>query len=477
MLEEKNDVLKENEIKANRMLAIALLITVGLFLYLIVMITIYPEYIQLSTPLFEKSVMVIGIVFMLTGAGFSWHYKHDKPWLKMSLMIDYIIGISILHIFFGHIISILLVMPIVLSSRYFSKKYTRNVSLLCFIVFFFTSILGVFYGTCDANNLFLPEGSVLHLGNNISVGLAMANGDIPYDINEMIFYTLEEGYSGNTIQGLVVAIVCYLIAGHGRELVLKQQKLTENSTRVGAELALATKIQADVLPSLFPAFPQRKEFDLFASMNPAKEVGGDFYDFFLVDDDHLALVIADVSGKGVPAAMFMMATKNIIATKAMLGNSPAETLRMANDAVCANNSEDMFVTVWIGVLTISTGHMVCSSAGHEYPVLKQGSGEYELLKDKHGMPVGFIDGAEYEDYEIQFEPDDKLFVYTDGVPEATKIDKEMYGTDRIVSALNRDINASCEMMITNIWEDVGEFIAGAEQFDDLTMLSFEYRGR
>lgn len=257
--------------------------------------------------------------------------------------------------------------------------------------------------------------------------------------------------------------------------VLNLEKSRARSS-VEAELSMATKIQADMLPNLFPAFPERKEFDLYASMNPAKEVGGDFYDFFLIDEDHIGFVMADVSGKGIPAAMFMMFTKNIIANNVMMGKLPAKALRDANDEVCANNTEDMFVTVWLGLLTISTGYMICSSAGHEYPVLKQGDGGFKVFKDKHGMPVGFIDGAEYENYELQFEPGDKLFIYTDGVPEATRGDKEMYGMERIEETLNRDTLATPEQMISHIWEDVAVFVGDAEQFDDLTMLALEYRG-
>ena len=163
-------------------------------------------------------------------------------------------------------------------------------------------------------------------------------------------------------------------------------KLTDEKARISTELDLATTIQADMLPSIFPAFPEREEFDLYASMTPAKEVGGDFYDFFLIDDDHLGMVIADVSGKGIPAAMFMMFCKNVVANNAKLGNSPANALNNANKTICANNSKNMFVTVWLGILEISTGHLTAANAGHEYPMLKQGD-KFELFKDKHGMPA------------------------------------------------------------------------------------------
>ena len=251
--------------------------------------------------------------------------------------------------------------------------------------------------------------------------------------------------------------------------------LTDEKARISAELDLATRIQADMLPSIFPAFPTRKEFDLYASMTPAKEVGGDFYDFFIIDPDHLGLVIADVSGKGIPAAMFMMVSKNIVANNAMLGKSPAQILHDANNAIIKNNSENMFVTVWIGILEISTGILRAANGGHEYPILKRGD-QFELFKEPHGIPLGFMDDSEYEEYVIEMKPGDKLFVYTDGVPEATAADQEMFGTDRTLEVLNRDVSASPEQMLKNIKEGVDAFVKDAVQFDDLTMLALEYRG-
>lgn len=465
-----DSILKENEINANHMTAMILNVTA-----VVVVIT----WILFETELFYarvgvRGLMITNLFLMFVVSLVCKRVQYEKPWVKYALMGTLTVVYAGTTAILTYNVVLLVVIPIVLSIRYFSKQYTRAMAGLSLVVFFLAYLYGANHGMLDMNFVQYPVGTTIVTNENMWLDDAVAG--IDYDTVLMIKNTIFSNYFVKFLQMVIIVAASVKLVDHCQEIMQKQKELTQNSARIGAELSLATKIQADVLPSLFPAFPQRKEFDLFASMNPAKEVGGDFYDFFMVDDDHLALVIADVSGKGVPAAMFMMASKNIIATNAMLGNSPAETLRKANDSVCANNSEDMFVTVWIGIITISTGLMVCSSAGHEYPVLKHDSDRFELLKDKHGMPVGFIDGSEYEEYEIQFEPGDKLFVYTDGVPEATRVDKEMYGTDRIVSALNRDTDASCEQMITNIWEDVAGFIGDAEQFDDLTMLSFEYRG-
>ena len=251
-------------------------------------------------------------------------------------------------------------------------------------------------------------------------------------------------------------------------------EVTKEKERIGAELELATKIQANMLPNLFPAFPERKEFDIYATMTPAKEVGGDFYDFFLLDNDHLGLVIADVSGKGVPAALFMMMSKILIANYAMLGaTSPAGVLEMANNQICKNNEEDMFVTVWFGILTISTGKVIAANAGHEYPFLKSADGKFELLKDKHGFVVGGMEGSKYTDYEFTIEKGGSLFVYTDGVAEAMNPDDEQFGTDRILTALNKDPEALPKELLMNMKNDVDKFVGEATQFDDLTMLAIK----
>ena len=254
------------------------------------------------------------------------------------------------------------------------------------------------------------------------------------------------------------------------------KRVTAEKERIGAELSLATQIQAAMLPHIVPAFPERKDFDVIGSMDPAKEVGGDFYDYFLIDDDHLGMVIADVSGKGVPAALFMMASKIILQSVAMLGGSPAEILTKTNEAICSNNEAEMFVTVWIGILELSTGTLTCSNAGHEYPVFQRSGKRFELFKDKHGFVIGGMDGVQYKEYVIQMEPGDKLFVYTDGVPEATNADQELFGTERMLAALNTQPDAAPMDVLKGVRKAVDSFVLEAEQFDDLTMLCLQYKG-
>ena len=254
-------------------------------------------------------------------------------------------------------------------------------------------------------------------------------------------------------------------------------RVTAEKERISTELAVAARIQANMLPSDFPPFPERSEFDIYAVMDPAREVGGDFYDFFLVDDDHLCLIMADVSGKGVPAALFMMSATILIHNNVMEGKSPAKALEDTNTAICAKNREEMFVTVWLGILEISTGRLTAVNAGHEYPIMQVPGKPFELIHDKHGFVLGGLENVRYREYELQFDPGSRLFLYTDGLAEATNTENELFGTDRIIESLNRSKAQTAKQIMEDVNTDVDKFVGEAPQFDDLTMLCLEYYHR
>ena len=253
-------------------------------------------------------------------------------------------------------------------------------------------------------------------------------------------------------------------------------KATAEKERIVADLSLASTIQENSIPNSFPAFPERTDFDIYAAMDPAREVGGDFYNFFLIDDDHLFAVIGDVSGKGIPGALFMMVSNILISDRTRMGGTPAEILSFVNQELCAHNKAEMFVTVWLCILELSTGKLTAANAGHEYPAIRRANGRYELFKDRHGFVLGAMEDVKYREYELRLEPGDRIFVYTDGVPEATSDDDEMFGTARMLEALNEEPDAGLERLLINVRAAVDDFVDGAEQFDDLTMLCLEYRG-
>ena len=259
--------------------------------------------------------------------------------------------------------------------------------------------------------------------------------------------------------------------------MINLQKITAEKERIDADLNVATQIQSDMLPKIFPAFPERKEVGIFASMTPAKEVGGDFYDFFLVDDTHLALVIADVSGKGVPAALFMVIAKALIKNRLQSGESPAEAVTNVNNQLCEGNESQFFVTVWLAVIDLKTGDGYEVNAGHEHPAIRRGNKPYTLIKSKHSMAVAAMEGLKYRQNEIHLDPGDRLFVYTDGVMEATNAQNELFGEKRMLEALNRDPDALPAKLLPSVKKEIDDFVGDAPQFDDITMLGFIYYGK
>ena len=255
-------------------------------------------------------------------------------------------------------------------------------------------------------------------------------------------------------------------------------RVTAEKERIGAELNVATQIQADMLPRTFPPFPDRKEFDIYATMTPAKEVGGDFYDFFLADDDHLALVMADVSGKGVPAALFMVIAKTLIKNRTQMGGdlSPAAILTDVNEQLCEGNEAELFVTVWLAILSLSTGKGLAANAGHEHPTLRRAGGQYELVEYRHSPAVATMEGIRFREHEFEMHPGDSIYVYTDGVAEATDAREELFGTERMLKALNRDPGATPEVLLRTVKEEIDTFVGDAPQFDDITMLGLTWFG-
>ncbi len=254
--------------------------------------------------------------------------------------------------------------------------------------------------------------------------------------------------------------------------------------RIAKELETAAGIQLSMLPGSFPAFPEREEFDLLASMDPAKEVGGDFYDFFLADEDHLVLTAADVSGKGVPAALFMMIAKTLLKNSAKPGFSPAAVLEEVNAQLCEDNGNGMFVTVWLGVLELSTGRLVWADAGHEKPVLFHG-GSWSFLKKHNGVALGMMDPEllamddepAFVDQELCLAPGDAIFQYTDGVTEATDAKERLFGEERLLEALNEARTETPEVLLPYLRGQIDAFVKDAPQFDDITMLALLYRGQ
>jgi sigma-B regulation protein RsbU (phosphoserine phosphatase) len=346
----------------------------------------------------------------------------------------------------------------------------KIISFLCqyFIAMFFIFVLFTFFLLRYLN------GNMIRPINEITGAAERYARDKLEDRERTGHFSSLSIHTGDEIENLSL-----VMSDMERDLGIYEENLkkeTADKERIKTELSLAARIQEDMLPSTFPAFPDRNEFEVYASMVPAREVGGDFYDFLMIDDDHLGLMIADVSGKGIPASLFMMMSMIVLRANLRDGLSPGKALEDLNEKACYNNKEEMFVTVWIAVLDIRTGHMIAANAGHEFPMLMHPGGEFEILKDKHGFVVGGLEGLKFEEYELNLERGAKIFVYTDGVPESTNINNELFGTERTVEVINQVREGTPEEILQAVTDATNEFVGEAEQFDDLTMLCLHYKG-
>ena len=273
---------------------------------------------------------------------------------------------------------------------------------------------------------------------------------------------------------LSVAIAFLLLAFSIVALFRQLRGISKEKDRMSAELNVATKIQADMMPY---NFPERPDVSLYATMTPAKEVGGDFYDFFFIDDDHLALVMADVSGKGMPAALFMVVAKSIIRNIAMMhSDDTSRILGIANNVLCENNRSGFFVTTWLGIITLSTGELKCTNAGHEYPAVKRADGKFELVVGDNCPPLAAMEDIEFIEDTVQLNHGDRIFLYTDGVPEAKNAAAARFGTDKMLEILNSHTDDDLATLLKEMKQQIDDFTGEMDPFDDVTMMCINYTG-
>ena len=457
-MEEKNRsttlIFEENEREANRYscrcLQVMALIALMAWILNLLNIFIVPQLVMnLGMPVCVLSFLLPSFILRFMAG--------THGWFKYLIMGCCIFGITMLYVAIPRHTLLAWIAPVLLSCHYYSRKLTVSALVASVICMCVSGMAGMFVGEGDPN-----------LINALSVAEATITAEVFREA--VLFYLIPRSA---ILIGL--SFVCITISRRTHGLLERQAADSAARERIETELNVASQIQSDMLPRIFPAFPERPEFDIYASMTPAREVGGDFYDFFLVDDDHLALVIADVSGKGVPAALFMVVAKTLLKNAVQAGLSPGQALAAVNDQLCENNDAEMFVTVWLGIHEISTGRLTAANAGHEYPAIRHGNGSFELYKDKHGFVLAGMKGIRYKEYTLELRAGDTLFVYTDGVPEATDADNAMYGTGRMLEVLNRERDASPEMLLQAVKRDITLFSGDVTQFDDITMLAIKIK--
>lgn len=448
------NALLENETEANRYAAKCLSVCAGVgalaWLFNLVGIFIIPAKIMnIGMPITILFFLLPALLCRITGG---------RPlWLKYVILFCGITSIFILSSAMPKHGVLAWAVPLALSCHYYSQKLTRLTLMASWVLFSASIYVGMYIGEGDLN-LLITEPAI---EDRVITGKMLCDASL--------FFVLPRAL---ILLGL--SSICTTVAGRTRRLLERQIRDSQERQRISTELDVATRIQADMLPCIFPAFPERPEFDVFASMNPAKEVGGDFYDFFMVDETHLAIVIADVSGKGVPAALFMVIGKTLINDHTKPDTDLGQVFTEVNDLLCKSNNEGLFITAFEGVLNLVTGEFRFVNAGHEMPFLARSGHAYEPYKLRAGFVLAGMEGMEYRSGSIQLSPGDKIFQYTDGVTEATNASHELYGMKRLSEILARNTDKPPAELLPLIKADIDAFVGEAPQFDDITMLCVEY---
>ena len=411
-----------------------------------------------------KTIMAVagigGVSLMLLPSLLLKLINQNSPRLKLYIMLCCILGITLLSAALPSHAILAWAVPVVLGCHYYSKRFSYGLLAVSVVCMAASLLFGTYFGEWDSNLLEALETD----------GPRTVTGDTIRRV--VLFYILPRSL---ILCG--VTIICSTLADRTRKLLERQIKDSADKQQIASELSVATHIQTSMLPRIFPAFPAQKEFDIYAMTNPAKEVGGDFYDFFLVDDDHLAVVVADVSGKGIPAALFMVIAKTLIKDHAQRGTSPDVVFTEVNRLLCEANDEGMFVTAWLGVLELSTGHLSYVNAGHNPPLLRRAGGGYDYLRTRSGFVLAGVEETRYRSCSLELAPGDALFLYTDGVTEATDAEKQLYGEERLAAALNSHKDYAPKELLSAVRDDVEAFVGQAPQFDDITVLSLCYYGQ
>ncbi len=465
------DLLQENERHANIVTATTLF---NIFLILLLTyVLVYLDFFKLNLETTGKICGLASLLLFLPSC-ICFILHGNGKWLKQVMFICITFMLALADAMLKYNVSFVMVIPVILASRYYNRAFTVGVAILTVIFFGCAVTYGARNGIQDLNtyNLIIPEHTVIEVDGRLRDALE----NVEVNEKQRLYNIYIHFFLPKLFIYFIIAFACVQISRSGKNMIDKQKEITQKSARIETELNLANSIQKNMLPSIFPPFPEHKEIDIYAYMTPAKEVGGDFYDMFLIDEDHLGLVIADVSGKGIPAALFMMIAKTIIKNIALVQKNVDEVFNRVNSILCEGNKVDLFLTSWFGVVNLKTGHVEFVNAGHNPPlVYSSETNKYDYLKVEPNLVLASMDNIKYIKHETNIKPGDKIFLYTDGVVESINNKNEQYSEKRLLDYLNNHIELNAQETIEGLKDDLNNFIGHVEQFDDITMLEFGYK--
>lgn len=466
----ENDVFWHNEVEANKLVTTIMVLCAFLLItgWILMMLDVFP-----IDPHDMNLVVWQGLIELAIPLYFSFHYKQKKWWLKYLLLFGLTITFARVDMLLTYKVSLLMTVPVIMSSRYFSKNLTITTAVVTIVLFLISTILGTTVGLVDINIVSFPKGTLIEVISRFLGPSIRATG--LYTSEMLIRNTLLYSFLPKLLIYILVAVISVNIAERGREMVQEQDESTKKSARLDSELTLANDIQNSMLPTTFPAFPDHEEFDLYAMNIPAKQVGGDFYDFFMIDRNHLAFIIADVSGKSIPAALFMVIAKTLLKNHTMNYRKPSEVFKDVNNLLCESNDTGLFVTAWMGILNCRTGKVKYVNAGHNPPVLVH-NGIPETIKCKSNFILGGMPDVQYPDEEFTLQKGDFLYLYTDGVTEAEDEYRNLYGMERTLELIKQNAEYSMKDLCIHIKEALDIYQRNTEQFDDITMLGLRFTG-
>lgn len=457
---EVEDPIYKNELKANRFLGVTLFFTgvVSLICLLLQSCNVFKIESRLEMVIFYSLLTF----FSFSGCLLSYLTAGKKKYVKFFLLLDVIIIAVAADMFLAFYAVLVLAIPLLCVSRYADSRLCIKVALTLIVLILFDGFIA-YYSNVEMDISLLNDATVkayLEDPNSLKYW--------DYTVPVLLFSVIPK-----ELLCILIGTVATINAVSTKHFTDDQISTIKKEQRITGELSLARDLQENMLPRVFPPFPNVKNFDIYANMIPAKEVGGDMYDFFLIDDQHLGLVIADVSGKGVPASLFMGMTKILVKNMLFQNKNLELAAASVNDMLCNDNPIGLFVTAWIGVLDLNNGELTFVNAGHNPPLLYQNK-KLTFLKDKSGIAFGTVVKRMYKQYKIKLSKGDRLFLYTDGVTEATNVKDKLYGEDRLVKFLSNKLSCSDDEVVNSLLEDLNKFQEGREQFDDITMLSMTF---